>query len=218
MRPFFALFAGLAVLCAAPLAAQDDAAPAAPVSPPPLPALYDVTGVTPGDVLNIRTAPDAAAEKIGELAPDAIAVEVTAIDAEAGWGRVNTEERAGWASLDFLTRQETGAALPDVARMMCFGTEPFWNIDLDAGGLSNFSEPESEALFLTGPVRPGEGRPDRFAVVGGAAGSDLALSISVEECSDGMSDRLYGLSATMIVSGSVNRTLSGCCALQGVAQ
>ncbi|SLN17785.1 Bacterial SH3 domain protein [Roseivivax jejudonensis] len=197
---------------AGPASAQEGAA-VMPSDAPTLPALHAVTGVVPGDVLNVRAEPDPEAEKIGELAADAIGVEVTAIDAATGWARVNTNERAGWASLDFLSPEE-GGALPDVARLSCFGTEPFWTLDVDAGGLSNFSEPESEALFLTGPVQTGEGRTGRYGVTGGAAGRQLALAITVTGCSDGMSDRLYGLDAALILGGSGSRMLSGCCSLE----
>ena len=186
-------------MAAGPVAAQES-----------LPALYSVTGVAADDVLNVRVAPEASAEKIGELGPDATGVEVTA--ARDGWGRVNTGERSGWASLDFL-EAEPGGSLPDVTEFSCFGTEPFWSLDVVAGGASTFSEPEGEATWLTGPVRAAEGRPGRFAVVGGAAGGTLALAISAEECGDGMSDRQFGLSAALITTGEGARTLSGCCSL-----
>ncbi|WP_043771752.1 COG3650 family protein [Roseivivax isoporae] len=199
--------AALAAVLALPAAGQEEIAP-----PVTLPALFSVAGVAPGDVLNIRAEPDAAAEKIGELAPDAVGVEVTARTAPDGWGRVNTGERAGWVSLGFLAPQD-GGALPEVSRLSCFGTEPFWSLDADAGGLSNLSDPEGEALFLTGPVQPGAGRSDVFGVTGGAAGRTLALAIRAAECSDGMSDRLYGLSATVLVGGTMPRTLAGCCSL-----
>ncbi|ETX15317.1 peptide-binding protein [Roseivivax halodurans JCM 10272] len=176
-----------------------------------LPALHSVIGVAADDVLNVRTAPEASAEKIGELGPEATGVEVIAV--QDGWGRVNTGERSGWASLDFL-EAEPGGRLPDVTEFSCFGTEPFWSLDVAAGGTSTFSEPEGEATWLTGPVRSAEGVPGRFfAVVGGAAGGTLALAISAEECGDGMSDRQYGLSAALITTGEGARTLSGCCSL-----
>ena len=209
-----------AMIAAGPVLSQEEAeAPADPAMTalPDVPALFDVSGVVPGDVLNIRTEPDASAERIGEFAADAVGVEVVEVDEATGWGRVNTGERTGWASLDFLTEAEP-ARLPDVARFTCFGTEPFWTLDLDAGGLSNFSTPEAEALYLTGPVRPGENRPGAFGVTGGAADSTLALAITSAQCSDGMSDRLFGLTAQLLLGGGGARTLSGCCSLQGAGE
>ena len=32
-------------------------------------------------------------------------------------------------------------------------------------------------------------------------------------CSDGMSDRLYGLGATLVLTGKVSRAVTGCCML-----
>src|SRR6056297_2028202 len=69
------------------------------------PALYDVAGVSEGDVLNIRAEPSASSEIIGELDPDETAVEVMEMSRDGNWGRVNTDERSGWASLAFLDRR-----------------------------------------------------------------------------------------------------------------
>ena len=82
------------------------------------PALFDVSGVAPDDVLNIRAAPSASAEIIGTLAPDAAGVEVVRPDSRHGWGLVNTGEGSGWASLAFLVRrpgQWLGAEIPKPA-------------------------------------------------------------------------------------------------------
>ena len=96
-----------------------------------LPALHSVTGVAAGDVLNVRDAPRASAGRVGALAPGAAGVEVTAI--REGWGRVNVGERSGWASLAFL-EAEPGGSLPEIGAFSCFGTEPFWSLDVVADG------------------------------------------------------------------------------------
>jgi hypothetical protein len=70
-----------------------------------LPALFDVTGVASGDVLNLRAEPSAQATIIGSFPADATGIEVIATDSSGRWGQVNAVERAGWASLAYLARQ-----------------------------------------------------------------------------------------------------------------
>ena len=62
-----------------------------------LPALHNVTGVSAGDVLNVRAEPTAGASVIATLAPDAADVEV--VEQRGNWGLVNAGEVAGWAYL-----------------------------------------------------------------------------------------------------------------------
>ena len=74
-----------------------------------------------------------------------------------------------------------------------FGTEPFWNINVEGNTLT-YTTPEDQA----GVVMRGE----RHAVTGGVevtgehAGKAFALGVSEGMCSDGMSDNRYTLIAT----------------------
>ena len=43
---------------------------------------------------------------------------------------------------------------------------------------------------------------------------DMTLFSHPQICSDGMSDRLFGLSATLVIHGDSPRMLSGCCTIQ----
>ncbi|MHA6326318.1 COG3650 family protein [Roseivivax sp. CAU 1753] len=186
----------LTLMLAAPLAAQD------------LPALYDVTGVAAGDVLNLRDAPSASANQIGSLAPDARDIEVTAI--QSGWGRVNVDEGAGWASLAFLARVsgQWPDGLPDA--QTCFGTEPFWSLGLADG---SFDFEHFDKGVQSGPITlrtRASGRPDRFAYAGPASGRRAILIMGRAECSDGMSDRLYGLTGDFLLGDAL---YSGCCSV-----
>ncbi|WP_371060799.1 COG3650 family protein [Rhodosalinus sp. 5P4] len=197
----------LALAAAAPAAAQDG----------PLPALYDVRGVAPDDVLNVRAAPSADAARIGALAPGARGVEVTAIDSAAGWGRVNAGEQAGWVSMRFLARQprQGGNALP--VPMRCFGTEPFWSLSVAEDGLrlEGPGVPRAVTASLSERTRAA-GRPDAYGFVGWGAGGGQAIHGTVRRarCSDGMSDRLFGLSADLLVQdGGALRQYAGCCTL-----
>ena len=181
-----------------------------------LPALHDVTGVGEEDVLNIRAGPSSAAPVIGTLAPDARGIEVVARSEAGTWGQVNTGERAGWASMRFLERQpgQDESALPDPVR--CFGTEPFWSLDvarsglrLDGPGIARVETPLAARSAASG-IR------GRY----GFAGENVADAVAVhgivrrEACTDGMSDRRFGLSLDLLVtSGGVLSQYAGCCSL-----
>ena len=74
-----------------------------------------------------------------------------------------------------------------------FGTEPFWNVNVEDATLT-FTTPEDQA----GQVMQGQ----RRAIDGGVelsgnhAGKAFTLSVSAGECSDGMSDNQYTMVST----------------------
>lgn len=187
------------------------AGPAAATQEYILPTLFDVAGVAAGDVLNIRAEPNAQATIIGTLAPDARRIEV--VEERRGWGRVNTAEASGWVSMRYLAYRTDvwqPGALP--AGFRCLGTEPFWDAKPEAGDLV-LRSPEDQAgdrrpvqtVLDTGIFRD----PARVVVA-----RDVTLFAQPQICSDGMSDRLFGLSATIVLHGDQPRLLSGCCTIQ----
>ncbi|MCR8548752.1 peptide-binding protein [Salipiger sp. P9] len=197
------VFLAMGLCLATPLAAQD------------LPALFDVTGVAANDVLNVRAAPDAAAPVVGALAHNAQFVEVTAVNAAGTWGRVNLGEGAGWASLSFLAMQ-AGSVLPDAQEVTCFGTEPFWSYSVTADGEATWSAIDDEVVTMrAGPIRRADARFEPFVSVAGGPDQQGVLVMHKDpQCSDGMSDNLYGLSATVVLTGKLSRAVSGCCSLE----
>ncbi|UWQ83360.1 COG3650 family protein [Leisingera caerulea] len=197
MRPYLGA-ALLWLACAAlPGAAQE------------FPALYSVAGVAADDVLNIRSAPSASAEIIGTLAPDQAGVEVVAADGSGKWGLVNSGERSGWAALRYLTRAaaEDGLALP--RRFSCFGTEPFWILNITQ---------EDAAVYAShgGHTRLDAGRVLTSRNLGGhyllPLEGGTAAVIRRSACSDGMSGRSFGLSVDLLQLDAP-ALQSGCCSL-----
>lgn len=175
------------------------------------PALHDVTGVAADDVLNIRAAPDASSAIIGTLAPGATGVEVIAV--EGDWAVVNAGDGSGYAALRFLARSDAPLWSTLDAPLDCLGTEPFWSLEIDpAEGQTRFQTPEdTEArvapLDTRWPALPWSasaalGLPDGLAVLLPA------------DCSDGMSDRRYGLAVDIFLTGPERDRLSGCCRLR----
>ena len=175
------------------------------------PALHDVTRVASDDVLNIREQPSADARVIGTLAPDATGVEVVAV--QDGWAVVNTAEGAGFASMQFLKRADDLDWSLLKSPLVCQGTEPFWSLQIDpANWAARFrapDDPTARALPVT-TTWPA-------LTASGAAAVELpegVLVLTPAECSDGMSDRRFGIATDLFltVSGRGGR-LSGCCRL-----
>jgi uncharacterized membrane protein len=200
MRPFRAGFV-LLLLAAGPAAATQEYL---------LPSLFDVQGVTGNDVLNIRQEPNASAPILGSLAPDATHVEV--VEETQGWGRINFGEASGWVAMRFLApRTETWAVGELPPSFACFGTEPFWSVRQGKDGL------QLDGPDLKAPPRPvrsvldnGIFRDPMRAVVAG----NMTVVATPQLCSDGMSDRLFGLRASVILQGDNPRLLTGCCSVQ----
>lgn len=203
MNRLYALILSLALPCAA--WAQD------------WPAFHAVVDVAQDDVLNVRSAPSAGSEIIGALGPNQTGIEVIRRDDSGKWGLVNAGERAGWASMRYLAAMP-GGAFPDHDLLSCGGTEPFWHLDLASGYSAEFSSPEGGWSIQPSALLKARGRTMPFAFVGQDAERLVSAVITPEACSDGMSDREYGLSMTMIAEtpGDI-AVLSGCCLL-GVGQ
>lgn len=182
-----------------------------------LPSRADVIGVAANDLLNIRAEPDAKAAVIGTLAPSAKGVEITGFDVSGQWARVGTGEGMGWASGRFLQLQRATWApgkLPST--LSCHGTEPFWSLARTASGMS-FSTPDqaSRALDLRVVMDRGIAEDPMRSLIAGDAKGRVTAVIQPQLCSDGMSDREYGLAATVILDGQgqKSRMLTGCCSV-----
>lgn len=204
MKPVLVLVAALATTPA--LATQEYV----------LPTLFDVAGVAPDDVLNIRAEPSAAAEIIGHLEPDAERIEVVAHDASGRWAQINTGERSGWVSLAYLAYRTDvwrDGAMPDA--LACFGTEPFWSVTKDGEGLA-YETPSIDRRGYRIDDIAGSGvfRDPRRAVAASHEGRTMTLVMVPASCSDGMSDRAFGLDATVVLGHAGEVTLlRGCCSI-----
>ena len=194
------------------------------------PALHDVIGVDEGDVLNVRSAPDIAAEVLDTLSSDASDIEVIRANEDLSWGLVNVGERSGWVSLTYLARQAKQPVVAFVDIRQCFGTEPFWSLTYEqpAIRLSMPDVPPAEG-FISGLFKS-RSQSDRYFYRGSmmtpdAGPIEIDLSIRLRACSDGMSDRAYGIEVDMLVSDSNTEDgfrqpglFSGCCTIAPPAE
>ena len=91
--------------------------------------------------------------------------------------------------------------------LRALGTEPFWGVDITPQSLV-YSDPENPGV--TAP-NPGPTVQGTTAVYASATpdGAALVVTLIATECSDGMSDRVYPLTARVEVG---TRTLNGCAA------
>lgn len=179
-----------------------------------LPTLFDVIGVAANDKLNIREEPNAKSRIIGSFAPDAKGIEVVA--EQRGWAKVNAGERSGWVSslyLQYRTDVWHPGALPK--GLSCMGTEPFWSLR-QVGDKLVYETPEgSRAMERRSVMDDGWFRSPVRAVISGDDKGRLTTVIRADQCSDGMSDRTYGLTATLVFDGAgqSSRMVTGCCSI-----
>lgn len=198
---------GLCLLAAWPAAATQEYI---------LPTLFDVTGVAASDVLNIREAPNAGAPIVGTLDPDARDIEVVGYDETGRWARINTGERSGWAALRYLAYQVdvwTPGTLPPT--LHCLGTEPFWSYR-PRGDTVVFSTPDApeRVMQIEKVLSTGIFRDPRRSVSAQNDSHRMTAVMVPMECSDGMSDRMYGLDVTIILEGPGEpEMLTGCCSI-----
>lgn len=181
-----------------------------------LPALFNVVDVTAPDVLNIRQGPDAATPKIGSLSHDAINIEVVALSDAQKWGRVNTAERSGWVAMRFLAPVPIPTDDPLPRPLNCFGTEPFWSIEMPfSGPVLMTMQGENPVELELESYATGVGRNDKAGFLAASIDVGIAGAVTRTQCSDGMSDRSFGLAIDLLVFPNIGNgtLLSGCCSL-----
>ncbi|MBM7067144.1 COG3650 family protein [Actibacterium sp. 188UL27-1] len=182
---------------------------------PVVPGLFRVSGVASNDVLNIREEPTVRSPILSAYPFDARGIEVVGYNETGRWAKVGLGERNGWVAAKFLTADTSAAPLG------CFGAEPFWNLTIDAPD-ARYEGVDTPRITMN-VVRAQSRLPD---VSGVAAfdldGIDYAMSaiIRPRQCSDGMSDRMYGWGIDLMIHRAATPTdgpthLAGCCTLQG---
>jgi uncharacterized membrane protein len=103
--------------------------------------------------------------------------------------------------------------------LVCRGTEPFWSLRPDADGVT-YATPEAErVLALAAALDTGLPGDQRRALIAQDGEGRLTGVIVREACSDGMSDRAYGLGISVILEGAgPPQLLTGCCSVGGVGR
>lgn len=183
---------------------------------PMLPTLFAGNGVSNGEVIDIRTAPEETAPVIAHIPPDARDVEVVQFDASGEWGRVNHAEASGWISLARLAEQDgvwPEGSLPQ--SFTCFGTEPFWSLGVgpEAADFSMLGT-DTVTLPVTGILATRDRDDSRRVVIAEDGSLHFTLAALPALCSDNMSDRVFGITANVIrAQEGPPELLRGCCSI-----
>jgi len=88
------------------------------------------------------------------------------------------------------------------------GTEPFWAVEITDGVTFKLTRPDQPDVIAEAPgaaLSPG----GATWVAKGAKGEQLTVTLKMGECSDGMSDLKYPMTAEVTL---LNETLKGCAA------
>ncbi len=91
--------------------------------------------------------------------------------------------------------------------LRALGTEPFWGVDITTQTLV-YSAIDHPGLTVTNPGPTLQGTTAVYAA-SSADGATLVVTLIATECSDGMSDRVYPLTARVEIGAE---TLNGCAA------
>lgn len=180
-----------------------------------LPSLFDVAGVAANDVLYIRETPSTRGRIVGQLAPGARNIEVVGYDASGKWARINVGEQTGWVAFRFLLyRVDVWRPESLPANLHCLGNEPFWSLKASANTVV-LSTPEDRIVMEIDTVLDsGRFRDTRRSVTTTGGVQSLTAIIVPMACSDGMSERAYGLDVTVLLDTRGDRQmLTGCCSI-----
>jgi uncharacterized membrane protein len=166
-------------------------------------SLYEVTGVSAGDALNIRRRPSASAPKVGSYGPRESGIRI--YRRSGNWalvGRADPQNPDGWVNARYLKLTVATRRVP--LPLQCLGTEPFWSVTIRSRFRATYSDPETQGRNYSVVNFTRIGRDARFRLAG--AGRSR---IEARQCSDGMSDNIYPYTAKIRLPDG--RTLDGCC-------
>lgn len=178
------------------------------------PAIFRVTDVRAGDVLNIRAEPSSQAPILGSFHRFETGIEVVGLSEDRRWGLVRVGDAMGWSFMRYLAAQRADSWRDGQQEMTCFGTEPFWTVNLFLpSNRAEFHDATTGGYEVRtdAPNLPSTPHPATLAVPFYGARDGVAV-IRQGVCSDGMSDRVYGLE-TQIYFRRDPAGLSGCCSL-----
>lgn len=185
--------------------------------PDSFPVLGNVVNVASDDVLNIRIDPDHQSELLGELAHDATNVEIVGTDETGRWGLINSYEASGWVRLSFIDIPEQPKWHHFETPLTCFGTEPFWDFELNVGATEARYRDLDMKLTEYEVTWTSEIAARQGGTIGlGAGDLNRGFSAVIENqmCHDGMSDRENALRLRLFIHENGEAYgLDGCCGL-----
>ena len=89
-----------------------------------------------------------------------------------------------------MAKRAPGDETPPMQVFRAFGTEPFWNVNVEDATLTYTTPEEQAGVVMQGTRRALE---EGVELSGSHDGKPFVLTVSAGECSDGMSDNRYTL-------------------------
>lgn len=182
--------------------------------------VYSVTGVDDSDTLNVRSRIGqfptfSKAPVVGTIPPDADHVKATGVSIELNgtlWREIRYGSVSGWVNDHFL-KLSTYPTAP--TNLFCFGTEPFWGIEVngDTGRLTGPEFPDAIELSLLAQ-RDGLGRRNLWVYYLQTVDNSSVMTALLEytdACSDGMSDFTYAYDLYLLGLRPGEGPAHGCC-------
>ncbi len=89
-----------------------------------------------------------------------------------------------------MGKRAPGDTTPPMTVFRAFGTEPFWNINVEDATLTLTTPDDQQGLVMQGERR---NLQEGVEIIGTHDGKPFALKVTAGDCSDGMSDNQYQL-------------------------
>jgi uncharacterized membrane protein len=123
-----------------------------------------------------------------------------------GWANVGSDGKPVFASIERIYTEGPGCDEKDLTNLVwqARGNEPFWSLTATPQGV-NFERPDVPAVALDYAPMVVDG--DKRTYTGKSDAGDVVVVVAPGTCSDGMSDTVYGHTATLTVG---TETLKGC--------
>ena len=119
----------------------------------------------------------------------------------AGCGAEGSRQSADSSAPAVPLDSTTVAIMAEPLRAL--GTEPFWALDVDIGGL-RFITPDDTSGIRFAPIEPTV-VADTVVWSGQTDGMAIEVRVWMEKCSDGMSDREYPYASQVTIAGTTYR-------------
>ena len=92
-----------------------------------------------------------------------------------------------------MAKRAPGDEAPPLQIFRAFGTEPFWNVNVEDATLTYTTPEDQDGVVMHGERRAVAGGVE---IAGNHEGKAFVLAVTAGDCNDGMSDNQYRLVAT----------------------
>lgn len=180
------------------------------------PAIFQISGIKPGEAVTIHAKPNPTSDPIGFIPSDGKDIEVVGQTPDTAWGIVNSDERAGWVEMRYLKQTDSVWARDSAPEFLaCLGNGPVWWLQISGPEVAlSLGTGEDHSLTIAEMFAPdGENRSSRFIE---AVNPRNRAYISVAEglCRTHDNGLEYGLSANVLLDSEGDKTLvTGCCSV-----